>query len=500
MRAYGNWCGPGWTAGQYKDASELTDEDRQVPAIDELDMACKMHDIDLHDYPQYADRINANFVNLVKDMGITGKLFALAVQVAGPSPVGNLQSSEQAMPKKILRGVYEDEDGDLHMDIADNQIVNYETPARENKRKIADISPNDDRIPPAVAQRFPALKSFPDSTSSTQDTSPNTNPVREYMEGRAQVAAATPTSNMVQQRSTSSAPNGQSGSTETPITPADPHYLYPLTETVKSGISCWFSVMRPQTNAPASITLKLNCPKNMLRFGAYQASTAGGVATANAITNYNVLSKLTFANYDATLPIYPVQFGATAPVCTVQMWTNYALRYRYYTVLKCDYKFTFQNASTEINDPVSILWGLNTYGASSVGTTFPTLQPYHEAKQWKGISEIIIPSTPNPEDSATGIKVITGSYVPGSGERAVSNDGDVKRWTLLSDAAPSYQEDLFLMAYRGPFSSTGLAALRVQVEARYTIQFKEPYVQYRYPYVAATAIVESTDNVSYTYA
>ena len=84
MRAYGNWCGPGWTAGQYKDASALTSEDRNVPAIDELDQACKEHDIRLHDNPEKADEINAEFVRTVKFMGIHGALFALAVGIAGP--------------------------------------------------------------------------------------------------------------------------------------------------------------------------------------------------------------------------------------------------------------------------------------------------------------------------------------------------------------------------------------------------------------------------------
>lgn len=90
MRAYGNWCGPGWTAGQHKDAAELTDADRNIGAVDALDQACKEHDIELHDNPENADEINSRFVNKVKGMGITGALFALAVAVAGPSPSGQL--------------------------------------------------------------------------------------------------------------------------------------------------------------------------------------------------------------------------------------------------------------------------------------------------------------------------------------------------------------------------------------------------------------------------
>lgn len=45
---HGNYCGPGWSAGQYKDAKDLTQQDfDRVPAIDTLDEICKAHDYDI---------------------------------------------------------------------------------------------------------------------------------------------------------------------------------------------------------------------------------------------------------------------------------------------------------------------------------------------------------------------------------------------------------------------------------------------------------------------
>lgn len=88
MRAYGNWCGPGWTAGQYKNANELTEEDYNIPAIDELDQACKEHDIAIYENPEQAEQANHEFIQKIRGMGITGALFALAVSVAGPSNTG----------------------------------------------------------------------------------------------------------------------------------------------------------------------------------------------------------------------------------------------------------------------------------------------------------------------------------------------------------------------------------------------------------------------------
>jgi hypothetical protein len=85
MRVYGNWCGPGWSAGQFKDAKDLTARDKQIPAVDELDAICKEHDILLQEQPQNAEQINGRFMRKARNMGITGKLFALAVEKFGPS-------------------------------------------------------------------------------------------------------------------------------------------------------------------------------------------------------------------------------------------------------------------------------------------------------------------------------------------------------------------------------------------------------------------------------
>jgi hypothetical protein len=85
MRAYGNWCGPGWSAGQYKDAKDLTFQDKLVPAVDALDEICKEHDILLQEFPQMTEIINGRFMRKARNMGITGKLFALAVEKFGPS-------------------------------------------------------------------------------------------------------------------------------------------------------------------------------------------------------------------------------------------------------------------------------------------------------------------------------------------------------------------------------------------------------------------------------
>lgn len=88
LRGHGNWCGPGWSAGQWKDAKDLTDEDRLVPAIDELDQACKQHDLAIADARDADDleRANKEFEAKAKSIGIKGAVFAQLVHWFGPGP------------------------------------------------------------------------------------------------------------------------------------------------------------------------------------------------------------------------------------------------------------------------------------------------------------------------------------------------------------------------------------------------------------------------------
>jgi hypothetical protein len=47
VKIHGKWCGPGWTAGQSKDAKDMVPSDYLVNCTDKLDCACKVHDIDV---------------------------------------------------------------------------------------------------------------------------------------------------------------------------------------------------------------------------------------------------------------------------------------------------------------------------------------------------------------------------------------------------------------------------------------------------------------------
>lgn len=87
FRYHGNWCGPGWTAGQYKDASDVTSKDRTVPAVDALDEACKEHDLAIADATSNEDLIRANkkFKQETKELGIKAVVAGVLVEHFGPT-------------------------------------------------------------------------------------------------------------------------------------------------------------------------------------------------------------------------------------------------------------------------------------------------------------------------------------------------------------------------------------------------------------------------------
>lgn len=84
---YGNWCGENWTAGQVKPAKDLTKEDYNVPAVDNLDQCCKTHDINIAVAKTAEDLRTADeqFIKDAKSQGVSGKIMSALVNRYGPS-------------------------------------------------------------------------------------------------------------------------------------------------------------------------------------------------------------------------------------------------------------------------------------------------------------------------------------------------------------------------------------------------------------------------------
>ena len=303
------------------------------------------------------------------------------------------------------------------------RMLEYETPQQLAKRYNTQISPAN-KGETRLAKRSKNSQEM----QTWQEPSQSDLQSEETMEPTGEI----------QQRSMSSSTTGQSGSTETAITQANPVYGYQNTYTAKMRASVWCLAVKPSYAQPVAIELKLNTPKNIFRPQTYVVSTAGGTANGGTVHNHNKADTVNFGTMDATLIPFPATLPAT-PVVTANMWKIHSEQYQYYTVLKCYYKISMQNISTASHQGVTLLYGYDTYGASNTnGTKYPRNITYWQARSWENLREIRIPSRSNPEMSSNGIVILEGTYVPGQAKRGVMNDGDVKRWTKRADGFPSY--------------------------------------------------------------
>lgn len=394
MRVYGNWCGPGWTAGQYKDASELTEDDRDVPAIDELDAHCKTHDILLHDYPEYADEINAEFIKHVQNLGITGALFALAVQVGGPSPstVNNLPTTAQTpMPKKSILAKNAEEYrqaqlqhrqqlglgnqvAKLYVDRVEeskqSDSTDLVTPQRADKRTINKISPPLERQ--SAAKRFPwkQIASLSNLQQSREDNM-SKRPIEDTGDVEMQGARLL---------SGGSESNTQT-SKETPILYATPSYMLQETHTTILPITIFCSGVLGDNYQGLDFKFRLTDYKKPF------TTTAINAAPPNVAGGWG--AKFTTGFYRSKIPQfeYLVTNGVNAPNLhtasigsisysggncpNAQRWTHTKYKfpqelsaaastlkcktadfwdklYQFYTVLSCEYEIIIENTNQSV--------------------------------------------------------------------------------------------------------------------------------------------------------
>lgn len=95
---FGNYCGPGWTAGKYMNAEDATFEDFDVPAIDPMDKVCKYHDFLIwqayrepdedkrRELMKDADRRFMSGMEKLAMPGMKDEMMRYAVWVGGPGP------------------------------------------------------------------------------------------------------------------------------------------------------------------------------------------------------------------------------------------------------------------------------------------------------------------------------------------------------------------------------------------------------------------------------
>ena len=498
MRAHGNWCGPGWTAGQYKDAKDLTEEDRNVPPVDELDAHCKTHDILLHDYPDRADEINQEFIKQVKGLGIKGALFALAVAAAGPAPVENLQ------PNTNMRGNYKkspymreenrkyyeaikkideanNEDYERQeMSLEDVNVASnkdYETPDRPIRAKSQKMT-RDDK-PMSAAQRFPwkELSGLQHSHKQSQSNLP----IEAEMDAQGDV--------VMQSRSmNSNSSNGNNkGHTETAIIYRQPDYLLQDMHTTILPVTFYFSGVCGDTTA-TDLILSMNnylapLNANTLIAGkpANTSTNLGAVFSQGRYNSKIFTSPAMYGNvaniapggadtisiayapgcypttnrWQTTSPNFPsVLTGGQQPIPQLAEW--WGTMYSTFAVLSCEYDMTIVvNQHGNGNNDMLVAYTIDTYGTNNTVQNLSNQMPVNlrlaNIKRYKNIQYQLLNSN-DQDDGLTVYNRIQGTYKPGSAKRMVINDTDVSTWTNVG-SAPSYTEELHLAFFPHPLNT-----------------------------------------------
>lgn len=509
VRGYGNWCGPGWTAGKHMNAEDMTEEDREVPAIDGLDMACKRHDIGLHDRPWMADEINAKFVKEARQEGVLGTAFAAAVAVGGPTNAplpDQLALGEVNQTKKMgaFGGTGETARKQREW-IRKVQEKDKEDAARhqeERNRAARQEQVNLRREPPEEPQNIPLP---PDDSDELMNASFDNPPqAMEVDQGGSGGPGA------VVEAARATAGSNNPVSKETPISPAQPSYGLQETHTTILPVNFWFSVVGPTYDGDCKMRIRTNSIDDVVLTDLTAADVSAADYTWLAKTLYNVpynnndtRRKQTAALTEATFPRTLATTNTTEQCWWANYWRNL---YEYYTVLGMEYEIVIQNVQTNSNNPAFLIAidhdsYSDTQGSTGNITPDATLAEFlsYRHVKWHNLDAQVATKTNN------GVQIITGTVRPGQTRRNISNDGDVKTWTAcgttVGSAIPNLKEIMNIRFFRHPLSAATLPGstpvmgsqpgANVQVKLKYLVQFKDLRVSARYPTTGGTAITNT---------
>lgn len=525
FRAHGNWCGPGWTAGQYKDARDLTEEDREVPAVDAIDAACKRHDIGLHDHPEQAYELNEQFRREMRGLGIGAEMMGYLVQNWGPAPAPAL-SNESTMARGRQRGR------------EDEAPWERQVRPRNDDGTFQLEATNVDEVWEAAEQLMDArsVANRPGQAQDSQGTLPDLrdSQLPALMDGNTDEAMPE-----AQAQRASGGTGGNQVSKETPISIATPSYGLQETHTTILPWTGWITAAGLDKRTPAQLKLRMNTPWDMVDTSVQTAPTDGTYLTNKGIYASPMNPNGIWSNSQQTA--YPRQFGSgSTAVDERPAWRDYWGRlYEYYTVLGCEYEIILYNPQQIKDVRLNIAnEQFRTVPGGEPGPTttytYPPMQQFIDCgffntdcvcavnmDTYKGQSAAqgnIMPQA-NYEEMRTyknirwypikgGQKtVIRGTYKPGQARRDIINDGDVKTWTETKVGLPTtLSEILTLNFFMDPFYNARMpdqhyppnagstagnnpiatgpnikGAVNMEINLKYIVQFKDLRLQARYP-------------------
>lgn len=420
--SYGNWCGPGWSAGKRKDAKDLTPEDMKVPAVNKLDQACKNHDINIFN-AKNDDDIDKQFYEDTP-FGL-GTLFDIAVKVGGPKHAPNAErhSSKRSLPS-MSRSTKRLKNGIVEIIKDDTPMMNAET-----DEDFGDM--DDDMGEPVMAM---ALRSGESG-------------------GKGQIK-------------------------ETPITKGIPP-TYTLQDTHTTIIPLIYNFSMVEVNLTEGLRMSLNCTDilNPVVF-----TTNIGVPTAGTgVTRGFWASPINDStNWPATLTGM-VPFGSSPSVSGHNYWKHI---YEYYTVTDCHYKLKMYNMSGQyiLYNGATVGQYEESFNTSTVNGRYPVsslLRMKHmERIKWTDVNGY------NFTGSSDNFNVFTGHYWPGKAKTNVRDDSEVKIWNLIN-ANPSLTEAVnFVFFSRDGYSGSydeNQFRFNMVLEMKYVVQYKDRVAAYKFP-------------------
>ena len=551
MLKYGNWCGPGWSAGQWKDAKDLTEEDKRKPAVDALDQACKNHDIGIAEGDPNA---NKRFWYEATRTGATGVLFALAVSGAGPSLHNTLRGGEEIThtmetragkrkrltEEEVLQALNEGrsleaedinvgEDMDVEGEVYTSGDSSFVTPENANPPR-RPIMTRGDR-PPRGLQLGRSLINLLQNPNEARNTNMDT-------------TAADATTTLALRSTTNNAGDGQRGNKETPVMYNARAELGIFTETRTAylPLTVYLSINRTQIVAPIPLHFRVDWPheiffnntlvqqklnlshaeghvrniglsNDMARHGV-RATGAGSLGlTASNFNTIGATPRDPALNQGQLFPFPTTLVGSTSAVqgtALIQGSSSYdsipdanaipayrkwyAKMYQYAHCMETDWKVTY--FSGEQNDEfqnMRIYEGIDCVSTGNLDK-IPDSVELGSIDHWPYLKkhDLICRTTEKPRRDYT----ISGTWKPDIDHpmKMVANTEEIKTWTKLGsedfgERTPNaYREDITLLHYSHPDSFNQAAFWNARIDLRYKVQFKDLTNFLRWPRLPQTAV------------
>lgn len=484
VRVHGNWCGPNWTAGQYKPANELEEDDRDVPAVDALDQACKNHDIGIAENDPEA---NERFYEEATQAGGLGSIARLAVMAGGPPSHSYLRSQDnmrrQSVKKvksrdAIRKAIEADQAKRRSERIASLRTTNTMDVEDEEEESLTQIIEEANAVLAEYAQT-PASQSTsqPNLTATRQPNPASTNVVQsarrslnmEGDNGDVPMAAA--------RAEGAPARNGTAKMVTMPMY-REPEYN-PLTETrtCKLPLTMYLSLnrlnhMRPNGNAEP-LRLRLNSPYDILKGVTLQTQVISTSRAEGISNDYAMSLKGTdvYENGPYLIPFPTTIVGSTPATETQSSYgsltlhdavkpANRAYYFRNWTAwapLKTDYKITILNAANQEQDLSQVKFFTTKEQYTSVqgqsGSLVP-MAPLEAALRFPNLTEHNVHPR-NMNTNSSDYVVMSGSWTPNSIRTLnVFNEEDVRVWNQtglgagIPEMDPMNYECLTIMAYK----------------------------------------------------